>query len=129
LKGWLLSDSTGTQVSVLIATGCFAAFIATLLGEELSLDTALALSGLIVAASLLDTLRACARRDPVYGFSLGWKGALVLLFVVVAMNILTVVQVVQKSWPVSELWQANYKTGLVELGISRVFRLTDPKGY
>ena len=66
--------------------------------------------------------------DPVYGFSLGWKGALVVLFVMVALTILTIIWVLQKSSPVSDLWQANYKMGLVEVGVSRVFRLTDPKG-
>ena len=128
LKDWLLSDSTGTQVSAVIATGCLVAVIAALLGGELGLDAALAFSGLIVAAIVLDTLRACARRDPVYGFSLGWKGALVVLFVMVALTILTIIWVLQKSSPVSDLWQANYKMGLVEVGVSRVFRLTDPKG-
>jgi hypothetical protein len=128
LKGWLLSDSTGTQASAVIATGCLVAVIATLLREELSLDAALAFLGLIVAASVLDTMRACSRRDPVYGFSLAWKGALAVLFVMVALTLLTVIQVLQKTVPVSNLWQGLYKTGFVEVAASRVFRLTDPKG-
>ena len=128
VMGWLLSDSTGTQASVVIATGSLVAVIAALLRGEPSLDAALAFLGLIVAASVLDTMRACSRRDPVYGFSLAWKGALVVLFVVVALTLLTVVEVIQKSSPVSDLWQALYKTGFVEVAASRVFRLTDPKG-
>lgn len=128
VMGWLTSDSTGTQASAVIATGSLVAVIAALLRGEPSLDVALGFLGLIVAASVLDTIRACSRRDSLYGFSLAWKGALVLLFVMVELTLLTVVQVLQKNSPLSDLWQALYKAGFGEVAASRVFRLTDPKG-
>ena len=128
LKGWLLSDSFGTQASAVITSACLIGLFAELRGGELNLDAALALSGLIVAAIVLDVVRALSRRDPVYGLSLAWKGLFVLLGGMVVAVIGMVVLVLQKSDSISELWSLLYKAGLLELLASRGLRLTDPKG-
>jgi hypothetical protein len=112
LKSWLLSGSVGRQASTVIAFICLIGLIGTLRGEELNLDTALAFSGLIVAAIVLDALRALSKRDPVYGFSLGWKIAFAVQATMVTATIGMVVLVLQKSDSVSELWSMLFKAGI-----------------
>jgi lysylphosphatidylglycerol synthetase-like protein (DUF2156 family) len=128
LRGWLLSDSISRQASGVIAFGCLVGLIATLRGGELNLDAALAFSALIVAAMVLDVLRALSRRDPVYGLPLAWKWAFVVLAMMVAGIPVMVILVLNKSDSVSELWNLLYKAGFTELLASRLFRRSDPKG-
>jgi O-antigen ligase len=128
LKDWLLSNSIGRQISFVVASGCIVGLIAILKGEGLSLDAALALSGLIVAAILLDVIRAISRRDPEYGLPLVWKATFVVLAMMVAGIVVTVFLVLQKTDSVSELWSLLSKAGTTELLASTIFRRTDPKG-
>lgn len=127
-KGWLLSDSISRQASGVIAFGCLVGLIAALRGGELNLDAALAFSALIVAAMVLDVLRALSRRDPVYGLPLAWKCAFVVLAMMVAGIPVMVILVLNKSDSVSELWSLLYKAGPTEVLASQMFRRSDPKG-
>lgn len=128
LKEWLLSDSIGRQVSLVIASSCLIGFIATLEGAGPNLIAALAVSGLIVSAIVLDGVRALSRRDPVYGLPLVWKGAFVVLAIFVTGIFVMVVLVLRHSVPVSELWGLLLKAGITEILTSTIFRRTDPRG-
>ena len=126
-KSRLLSDSIGRQTGTAIAFACLIGAICALWGEELNVGAAVAFSGLIVTAIMLDVLRAFSKRDPVYGFSLAWKLALAVQAIMVTAIIGVAILVLRGSDSVSELWSILLKAR-IGVPLTCAMLRTDPKG-